>query len=133
MTYAITDTVNFTAGGRYTEEKKEQVNAHGTLLPDGAGGLFWSCGNANFVGPVFAPIDQRLELCSLPKRSVTYDGWSWLFGVDWQATEDLMDVRQGKPRASGAAASTSAAPVGRAAPRGGRRSNPKPPPIGRSG
>ena len=90
MTYAITDTVNFTAGGRYTEEKKEQVNAHGTLLPDGAGGLFWSCGNANFAGPVFAPIDQRLELCSLPKRSVTYDGWSWLFGVDWQATENLM-------------------------------------------
>ena len=90
MTYAVTDTVNFTAGGRYTEEKKEQVNAHGTLLPDGAGGLFWSCGNANFAGPVFAPIDQRLELCSLPKRSITYDGWSWLFGVDWQATENLM-------------------------------------------
>ncbi len=90
MSYAITDTVSFTAGGRYTEEKKQQVNAHGTLLPDGAGGLFWSCGNANFAGPVFAPIDQRLEFCSLPKRSVTYDGWSWLFGIDWQATEDIM-------------------------------------------
>ncbi|MDE0366766.1 MAG: TonB-dependent receptor [Gammaproteobacteria bacterium] len=90
MTYAVTDTINFTAGGRYTEEKKEQVNAHGTLLPDGAGGLFWSCGNANFVGPVFAPIDQRYDFCSLPKRSVTYDGWSWLFSVDWQATDNVM-------------------------------------------
>lgn len=89
-TYAITDTVNFTAGARYTEEKKQQINAHGTLLPDGAGGLFWSCGNANFAGPVFAPIDQRRELCSLPKRSVTYTGWSWLFGLDWQATENVM-------------------------------------------
>ena len=90
MTYAVTDTINFTAGGRYTEEKKEQVNAHGTLLPDGAGGLFWSCGNANFAGPVFAPIDQRYDFCSLPKRSVTYDGWSWLFSVDWQATDNMM-------------------------------------------
>ena len=95
MTFALTDTVNFTAGGRFTEEKKEQINAHGTLLPDflgisGGAGLLWSCGNANFSGPVFAGINDRVELCALDKRTAKYDGWSYLFSIDWQITEDAL-------------------------------------------
>lgn len=86
-TYSLTDTLDLTMGGRWTEETKEQVNAHGTVLAVGPP-TFWSCGNANFGGPVFT--FDRLADCALPLRSVTYGGYSWLFSLDWQATEDML-------------------------------------------
>ena len=101
-TYALSERLNLTAGGRYTEEKKEMVTAHATLIdPDrnpatganGPLGLLWTCGSPPLsLSPTatIAPIDQRLAVCSRPERSEEYDGWSWLLSLDWQASEDVL-------------------------------------------
>ena len=96
-TFALTDQLALTFGGRYTRENKEQVNAHGTLLPAGPT-LIWSCGNppGSFAPPFkFAPLGQRVATCSLPKRSVTYDGWSWIISLDWQVNDDVLATFEG--------------------------------------
>jgi len=75
--YELTDTVTLTAGVRYSEETKDDLNTQCTLLNDlELLGLFSSrpCG----------PIIARRE------DSETWDAWTPKFGVQWRPADDVL-------------------------------------------
>lgn len=61
-TFAITDALNFTFGLRYTDEHREITDLDPTADP--------------LVAPLFAEAD--------------FSGWSWLLGLDYKITPDVM-------------------------------------------
>lgn len=93
LSYAITDKFNFTTGGRWTQEKKSQSTAHVNVITSAAGGLggvgpnSWSCRFPGLVVPDPGVV-MDAEACRSATRSVTYSGFSWLFGVDYEVTDN---------------------------------------------
>lgn len=76
-TLALTDSLDFTFGGRYTEETKELTSRN--VSGGGFSGIPTSC---NVAGAAFPNCTADF--------SDTFTGFSWLFGFDYQATDNVL-------------------------------------------
>lgn len=79
-TFAITDQLNFTAGGRYTWDTRRSTFGQMSTI----NGVTFTCASSTGL-PASTPQDQCLRTLN-----DGFEGYGYTFAVDWHPTEDVM-------------------------------------------